>query len=51
MTIIHEKMKRKRGKAIYLYNTEGKEGQTLLFSPVKITRIRERVTDNKQAEE
>ena len=45
-TIIHEKKKRKRGKAMHLYDPEEKEGQVLFFSPVEITRIHERVTDN-----
>jgi hypothetical protein len=45
-TVIHEKKKRKRGKAMHLYDPEEKEGQVLFFSPVRIARMRDRVTDN-----
>jgi DDE superfamily endonuclease len=50
-TIIHEKKKRKRGKAMHLYDPEEKEGQALFFSPAKIARIREREESEKQAEQ
>jgi hypothetical protein len=36
---------------MHLYDPEEKEGQALFFSPVKIGRIRERNTENEQAEE
>jgi hypothetical protein len=36
---------------MYLYDPEEKEGQALFFSPEKIARMRDRVTDNEQAEE
>jgi hypothetical protein len=50
-TVIHEKKKRKRGKAMHLYDPEEKEGQALFFSPARIARMRDRVADNEQAEE
>ena len=50
-TIIHEKKKRKRGKAMHLYDPGEIEGQALFFSPAKIARVRARVTDEKQAEQ
>jgi hypothetical protein len=36
---------------MHLYDPEEKEGQALFFSPEKIARMRDRVTDNEQAEE
>jgi hypothetical protein len=48
--IIHEKKKRKRGKAMNLYDPGENEGQALFFSPAKIMRVRERVAQEKQAE-
>jgi hypothetical protein len=36
---------------MYLYDPEEREGQALFFSPEKIARMRDRVTDNEQAEE
>jgi hypothetical protein len=33
--IIHEKKKRKRGKAMHLYDPGENEGQALFFSPAK----------------
>jgi hypothetical protein len=50
-TVIHEKKKRKRGKAMHLYNLGEKEGKALFFSPGKIAQVRARDTDEKQAEE
>jgi hypothetical protein len=50
-TIIHEKKKRKRGKAMNLYDPGEKEGQALFFSPAKIARVRARVADEQQAEQ
>jgi hypothetical protein len=49
--IIHEKKKRKRGKAMNLYDPGEKEGQALFFSPAKIARVRERNAEQKQAEQ
>jgi hypothetical protein len=40
--VLHEKKKRKRGKAIH-YDEGETEGQGRFFSPAKITRIRERI--------
>jgi hypothetical protein len=40
--VLHEKKKRKRGKAIH-YDQDENEGQGRFFSPAKITRIRERI--------
>jgi hypothetical protein len=50
-TVIHEKKKRKRGKAMHLYDPEEKEGQALFFSPAKIARCRDRAESEKQAEQ
>jgi hypothetical protein len=50
-TVIHEKKKRKRGKAMHLYDPEEKEGQALFFSPAKIARMREREEREKQEEQ
>ncbi len=41
--VIHEKKKRKRGKAMHLYDEGETEGQGRFFSPAKIDRIRERM--------
>ena len=49
-TVIHEKKKRKRGKAMHLYDLEEKEGQALFFSPARIARCRDRAESEKQAE-
>ena len=38
--IIHKKKKRKRGKAINLYDPGEKEEQVLFFSPAKVARVR-----------
>jgi hypothetical protein len=48
--ILHEKKKRKRGKAMNLYDPEENEGQALFFSPAKIARVRQRVADEEEAE-
>jgi DDE superfamily endonuclease len=40
--VLHEKKKRKRGKAMHLYDEGETEGQARFFSPAKIARIRER---------
>jgi hypothetical protein len=48
--IIYEKKKRKRGKAMNLYDPDEKEGQALFFSPAKIARVRQRNADAEQAE-
>jgi hypothetical protein len=48
--IIHEKKKRKRGKAMNLYDPDENEGQALFFSPAKIARVRQRNADAEQAE-
>ena len=40
--VIHEKKKRKRGKAMHLFDEDETEGQARFFSPAKIARIRER---------
>ena len=49
-TIFKEKRKRKRGKALNFYNKDEQEGQALFFNPTKITRVRERVAAQKNAE-
>jgi hypothetical protein len=49
--VLHEKKKRKRGKAMNLYDPSEKEGQGLFFSPEKITRVRQRNADEAQAEQ
>jgi hypothetical protein len=43
--IIHKKKKRKRGKAIHLYNPGEHKGQILFFNLIKIARVRQRVAD------
>ncbi len=43
--IFHEKKKRKRGKAMNLYDPMENEGQALFFSPAKVARVRQRVAD------
>lgn len=40
--VLHEKKKRKRGKAMHLYDENETEGQGRFFSPAKIARVRER---------
>ena len=41
--VLHEKKKRKRGKAMHLYDEGETEGQGRFFSPTKIARVRERM--------
>jgi hypothetical protein len=48
--VLHEKKKRKRGKAMNLYDPKENKGQALFFSPTKIARVRQRVADEEQAE-
>jgi hypothetical protein len=48
--IIHEKKKRKRGKAMNLYDPDENEGQALFFNPAKVARVRQRNADAEQAE-
>ena len=48
--VLHEKKRRKRGKAMHLYDSEKEVGQALFFSPAKIGRVRQRVADEEQAE-
>jgi hypothetical protein len=48
--VIHEKKKRKRGKAMNLYDPDENEGQALFFSPAKIARVRQRIADAEEAE-
>jgi DDE superfamily endonuclease len=48
--IIHEKKKRKRGKAMNLYDPDENEGQALFFSPAKVARVRQRNADLEEAE-
>lgn len=48
--VLHEKKKRKRGKAMNLYDPEENGGQALFFSPAKVARVRQRVAAEEQAE-
>ena len=48
--IFKKKRKRKREKALNFYNKGKQEGQVLFFNPTKITRVRERVAAQKNAE-
>jgi hypothetical protein len=48
--VLQEKKKRKRGKAMHLYNEGDAEGQGRFFSPTKIGRIRERITAAEDAQ-
>lgn len=48
--ILHEKKKRKRGKAMHLYDEGENEGQARFFSPAKIARIRERTAAAEDAQ-
>jgi putative cell wall-binding protein len=41
--VLHEKKKRKRGKAMHLYDEGETEGQGRFFSPAKVGRILERI--------
>ena len=49
--IVHEKKKRKRGKAMYFLDEGETEGQALFFSPAKIARVRQRIRDADEAEQ
>jgi hypothetical protein len=48
--VLHEKKKRKRGKAIYLYDEGETEGQGRFYSPAKVGRARERVAAAEDAQ-
>jgi hypothetical protein len=48
--VLHEKKRRKRGRAMNLYDPTENEGQALFFSPAKVARVRQRVADEEQAE-
>src|SRR5450432_3109785 len=48
--IFEEKRKRKRGKALNFYEEGEQTGETLFFSPAKVTRARERATALEEAE-
>jgi hypothetical protein len=48
--VLHEKKKRKRGRAMNLYDPTENEGQALFFSPAKVARVRQRVADEEQAQ-
>jgi DDE superfamily endonuclease len=48
--VLQEKKKRKRGKAMHLYDEGETKGQGRFFSPEKIGRIRERVTAAEDAQ-
>jgi hypothetical protein len=48
--VFHEKKKRKRGKAMNLYDPEENEGQALFFSPAKVARVRQRIAEEEQAQ-
>ena len=41
--IVHEKKKRKRGKAMHLWEEDENQNQGRFFSPAKIGRLRERI--------
>jgi hypothetical protein len=43
--VLHEKKRRKRGKAMNLYDPGEQEGRGLFFSPEKIARVRQRNAD------
>ena len=49
--IVHEKKKRKRGKAMHFLDEGEIEGQALFFSPAKIARVRQRHRDAEEAEQ
>lgn len=48
--IIHEKKKRKRGKAMILFKPGEDGAQSLFFSPAKVARVRQRNADMEQTE-
>jgi hypothetical protein len=48
--VLHEKKKRKRGKAMHLYDENETEGQGRFFSPAKIAGVRERMLTADEAQ-
>jgi DDE superfamily endonuclease/Tc5 transposase DNA-binding domain len=48
--VLHEKKKRKRGKAMHLYDEGENEGQARFFSPAKVARVRERTATAEEAQ-
>jgi hypothetical protein len=48
--ILHEKKRRKRGKAMHLYDEGETEGQGRFFSPAKVARARERAAAAEEAQ-
>jgi hypothetical protein len=48
--VFYEKKKRKRGKAINLYDSKENKGQALFFRPAKIARVRQRIAEEEQAQ-
>ena len=49
--VLHEKKRRKRGKAMHLYDEGETEGQGRFFSPAKIVRLRERMAAAEDAQQ
>jgi hypothetical protein len=49
-TIKGEKRRRKRGKAMGLYDKDGSPSQPLFFSPAKVAQARQRAAEEEQAE-
>lgn len=47
---IHEKKRRKCGKAMHLYDPRENEGQALFFSPAKIACVCERIAQEEQTQ-
>ena len=48
--VLYEKKKRKRGKAMHLYDEGETEGQARFFSPTKVARARERTAAAEEAQ-
>ena len=48
--VLHEKKRRKRGKAMHLYDEGETEGQARFFSPAKVARARERIAAAEEAQ-
>ena len=48
--IFEKKRKKKRGKALDFHEKDEQAGQTLFFSPVKVTRARERAAALEETE-
>jgi hypothetical protein len=48
--VLHEKKRRKRGKAMHLYEEGENEGQGRFFSPAKVARARDRITTAEEAQ-